>query len=165
MRTPFQMHPLRQHAAHLIVGLAASWTGLAHATDSSAAAAAVAKLLALPVQSSETATATPDAAQRPVVTVLRGENLDRVVRRTLPGLPLKDEFLRKAFVQLNPGTLDNRSTRILPAGTRLYAPTAQDLLTLLGQQYPALFNARMGETREETTAASPPAKRRWVQFP
>lgn len=155
-------NPFKRQVCVLIAGLVSSWTGLAHATDSAAAAAAVAKLLALPAPASEAAAATPT---KPAVTVLRGETLDRVIRRTLPAQPFKDEFLRKAFVQLNPGVLDNRSSRPLPAGTTLNVPTAQDLLAMLGQQYPALFKTRANETSEEAPASSTGTKRRWVQYP
>lgn len=157
--------PVKPHLGALIVGLAASWSGLVHATDSSAAAAAVAKLLALPAPGSETSLAAPDQTRRPVVTVLRGETLDRVIRRTLPGQPFKDEFVRKAFVQLNPGSLDNRSTRVLPAGSTLQVPTPQDLMGMLSQQYPALLKTRPGESGEEAAVANSAPKRRWVQYP
>jgi Tfp pilus assembly protein FimV len=154
---------LKPSVGALILGVAASWTGLTHATESSAAAAAVAKLLALPVPGSEAATAAPDKSGRAAVTVLRGETLDRVIRRTLPGQPFKDEFLRKAFVQLNPGLLDNRTARVLPAGSTLTVPSPQDLLAMLSQQYPTLFKARPSEAADEAVAPAP--KRRWVQFP
>lgn len=146
----------------LTLAMASSWSGGASATESSAAAAAVAKLLALPTANNE---ASPPASARPAVTVLRGETLDRVIRRTLPGQPFKDEFLRKAFIQLNPGTLDNRPTRILPAGTTLNVPSAHDLLALLAQQYPALYKARASEATEDAPVASSGNKRRWVQYP
>jgi hypothetical protein len=122
----------------------------------------VAKLLALPAPASE---AVPTTPTRPAVAVLRGETLDRVIRRTLPGQPFKDEFLRKAFVQLNPGTLDNRPTRILPAGTRLNVPTPHDLLALLGQEYPVLYKAQANAAPEDAPVASSGSKRRWVQYP
>lgn len=151
-------------AGSLILGLAASCMGLAQATESAAAAAAVAKLLALPVPANESAAA-PEKTTKPAVTVLRGETLDRVIRRTMPGQPFKEEFLRKAFVQLNPGTLDTRTTRILPAGITLNMPTPQDLMAMLNQEYPALFKARTTEVAEEAAASPPTPKRRWVQFP
>jgi Tfp pilus assembly protein FimV len=137
------------------------FAGHANATDSSAAAAAVAKLLALPLPGSEPAAAT-DGPKRATVTALRGENVDRIIRRTVRDQPFKDEFVRKAFVQLNPSVLGNNPVRVLNAGTALTVPTAQDLQALLSEQYPALGK---GSTEQETTPSALQPKRRWVQFP
>ncbi len=144
-----------------LTGSLVSFSGLAHATDSAAAAAAVAKLLALPLPGSETPAA-PDTPKRATVTALRGENVDRIIRRTLRDQPFKDEFVRKAFVQLNASVLGNNPMRVLPAGTALNMPTAQDLQTLLSEQYPTLSKVA---AEHETASSSPQPKRRWVQFP
>jgi len=144
-----------------LTGTLVSFSGLAQATDSSAAAAAVAKLLALPLPGSEPAAAT-DTSKRATVTSLRGENVDRIIRRTLRDQPFKDEFVRKAFVQLNPSVLGNNTLRVLPAGTALNMPTAQDLQALLSEQYPALGK---GPAEQEAAPSTPQPKRRWVQFP
>ena len=98
------------------------------------------------------------------MTTLRGENLDRVIRRILPNLPFKDEFVRKAFVQLNPQALSKNTARALPAGTTLFVPSPQDLATLLSEHYPALGKAP-ADTHGDMPHSVSAAKRRWVQFP
>ena len=149
----------------LIMGQSVGFASPAQATDSSAAAAAVAKLLALPLPGSETSAPAADAAKKTTVTTSRGENLDRVIRRVLPGQPFKDDFVRKAFMRLNPEILGKNPTRVLPAGTALNVPSAQDLMAQLYEQYPALGKATTAAHEETPTSASTTGKRRWVQFP
>lgn len=156
---------LKRATPGLVLGLGMGLTGLAHATDSAAAAAAVARLLAQPLPgSTPPAPAAADAAKRPMVTTLKGENLDRVIRRVLPQLPFKDDFVRMAFTLLNPDTLGKNPTRVLPAGTALQVPTPQDLAALLVAQYPALGTASAA-VHDDAPASPAVAKRRWVQFP
>lgn len=149
----------------LIVGHSIGFVSLAQATDSSAAAAAVAKLLALPLPGNETPAPAGDAAKNPTVTTSRGENLDRVIRRTLPSQPFKDDFVRKAFARLNPDLLGKNPTRVLPTGTVLNLPGPQDLMAQLYEQYPALGKATTAAHEASPASASSTAKRRWVQFP
>lgn len=159
-------HPSGMHirlASALLLFYSLGFVNLAQATDSSAAAAAVAKLLALPLPGGESTAPAADTAKRATVTTLRGENLDRLIRRVLPQQPFKDDFVRKAFVALNPETLGKNPTRVLPPGTALLVPGPQDLAMQLSEHYPALGKATA--THEEATATAPPARRRWVQFP
>ena len=155
---------LRRAATGLVLGLGLGLASLAQATDSSAAAAAVAKLLALPLPGSTSTAPAADAAKRTMVTTLKGENLDRVIRRVLPQQPFKDDFVRMAFALLNPDTLGKNPTRVLPAGTALHVPSPQDLAALLAAQYPALVHATAA-MHDEAPAAPAANKRRWVQFP
>lgn len=162
---PCTTSPVQRVGLGLLLTLASSLVLTAHATESSAAAAAIAKLLAQPVPGTEASAAAAESGKKATITVQRGESLDRVIRRAMPQQPFKDEFVRKAFVQTNPGKLGNiPATRALPAGTVLTVPTAEDLLTLLSEQYPALAKARSAHHDEvaDTPVAS---KRRWVQFP
>lgn len=136
----------------------------AEASESAAATAAIAKLLSLPAPGSEAAAAAPDGAKRTVVQSLRGENLDRIARRALPKHPFKDEWVRQAFVQLNPEALAKNPMRVLPTGTALFVPTPQDLMAALSEQYgwgPSGSSAH----EAPSAAAAVAAKRRWVQFP
>lgn len=162
---PFYRDPvcLRMAAALL---MACALTSPAWATDSSAAAAAVAKLLALPVQGeAPAAAAAADTSTRNTITVQRGESLERVIRRAWPQHPFKEDFVRKAFAQVNPGLLAKASAyRALPAGTVLQVPGADEVQALLSEQYPALAKAKATQHEEASTAPAP-AKRRWVQFP
>lgn len=138
----------------------------AQATDSAAASAAIARLLAQPLPGTEAPAPAPatEARTRHTIQVLRGENLDRVIRRAWPQQPFKDEFVRRAFVQLNADVLGKNPARVLPAGTVLHVPGPQDLMGLLAQHYPALASSTVAAHDEPTPAPASP-KRRWVQFP
>lgn len=138
----------------------------AQATDSAAASAAIARLLAQPLPGSDAQTQAhpPESGTKNTIKVLRGENLDRVIRRAWPNQPFKDEFVRKAFVQLNADALGKNPARVLPAGTVLNVPGPQDLMTQLADQYPALAKST-AHAHDDTASAPASPKRRWVQFP
>lgn len=100
------------------------------------------------------------------ITVQRGETLDRVIRRALPNLPLHPDFLRKAFVSLNPQAFPSGSVHLMRAGSTLRVPNMVDLRQMMLQQNPetgVLFDA------QADTAVSGPHgsndKRRWVRYP
>lgn len=100
------------------------------------------------------------------VTVQRGETLDRVIRRALPNLPLHPDFLRKAFVSLNPQAFPTGSVHLMRAGSTLRVPSMVDLRQMMLQQNPeaaALFNAQ-ADTAVSGSHGSID-KRRWVRFP
>jgi len=147
-------------ALALAMGLCLGLAPRAEATESVAAQAAIAKLLSLPAPGSESAPS--DGNKRALLLSQRGENLDRMVRRAWPKHPFKDEFVRKAFVQLNPEALAKNPGRVLPAGTALAVPTAQDLQALLAEHYPAMGIAAQAESQPSPALA---AKRRWVHYP
>ena len=136
----------------------------AHATDSAAASAAIARLLAQPLPGGEASTPAAESSPKNTIKVLRGESLDRVIRRAWPNQPFKDEFVRKAFVQLNADALGKNPSRMLPAGTVLNVPGPQDLMTQLADQYPALAKSTV-HGHDDTASAPASPKRRWVQFP
>jgi len=142
-------------------------SGPLHATDSSAAAAAIAKLLASPTGHS--AAEEPVAPQRASVTVQRGENLDRVMRRVVPNLPFKDDFVRKAFIQVNCEALAANPRKTLVAGSTLVVPTPQDLARLLLEQYPAigpgLQAAGASESETPHSNSGHRERRPWVRYP
>ena len=145
--------------------------GPASAADSSASAPGVAKLLARSPTTEPPGMASAPPA-RPTVTVLRGENLDRVMRRVLPKLPFNDEFMRQAFVLVNPDLLGNNPARALPTGAALVVPTPQDLGQLLHAQYPVL-SSTPGASPTPARNTLPPApesdtgnaRRAWVRYP
>ena len=76
-----------------------------------------------------------------------------------------DEFMRKAFVLLNPEALGKNPSRVLPPGTALFVPTAHDLQALLAEQYPVMGTASAAEQEESAAAAALAARRRWVHYP
>ena len=101
------------------------------------------------------------------ITVLKGESIDAVIRRGLPGLPLKDEFMRQALAKANPKIFPKGQTYPVRPGTVLVLPSHEELRQLILSQHPnaaALFQA----SASQSLASDPsPAqdKRRWVHFP
>lgn len=141
----------------------------ATAADSAAASAAVAKLLSLPTESgSPTPERREAVSPRASVIVLKGEHLGHVIRRTMAKQPFKEEFLRKAFIQLNPQLPAQQPLRSLKPGTSLLAPNSEDLLALLAQDNPGFekaASAASGQQAQTTQTSSAAARRHWVRFP
>jgi Tfp pilus assembly protein FimV len=113
------------------------------------------------------ATGSPLAEGLRSVTVQRGETLDRVIRRSLPDLPLHPDFLRQAFVKLNPHAFPSGRPHLMRAGAVLQVPGMADLRALMLAQHPQaaglLQTPDMTEHGPNGHAASD--KRRWVRFP
>jgi Tfp pilus assembly protein FimV len=102
-----------------------------------------------------------------MVTVQRGETLDRVIRRTLPDVPLHPDFLRKAFVNLNPQVFPSGSPHQMRSGVQLKVPSMTDLRQMMLSQHPGampLFQAAEPQAEHKTTH-DPNDQRRWVRFP
>lgn len=97
------------------------------------------------------------------VTVQRGETLDRVIRRTLPHVPLQIDFLRKAFVSLNPQAFPTGSVHLMRAGSTLQVPSMAALRQMVVQQNPQ--SAAFFEPETPAPGAYNADKRRWVRFP
>jgi hypothetical protein len=161
---------------------------LAHAADTSAAAASALKVLAAPSQGVHSASApmgntsmgdaqaggasmekaaTAHAPAANLITVQKGESIDAVLRRGLPGMPLKDDVLRQALAKANPKIFPKGQTYPVRAGTVLALPSVESLRQHLLAQSPqaaALFQvtASPPEVVETNTG---PDKRRWVRFP
>ena len=105
-------------------------------------------------------------SQRRTITVMRGETLDRAVRRALPGLPLHPDFLRQAFVSVNPQVFPKGAAHAMRTGTILQVPTTDELRFMLMSQYPetvALF--QVVEATPTAEQAPHQSKRHWVRFP
>lgn len=148
------------------------------AADSSSAAAAALKVLtagAQPAADQEVpTTASPATARTPPpqsasshsITVQSGESIDAVLRRALPGLPLKEDFLRQALAQANPRIFPKGRTYPVRPGTVLTVPTHAQLRQMILLQSPAA--AALFETPAAATQADVPKgpdKRHWVRFP
>lgn len=97
-------------------------------------------------------------------TVQRGETLDRVIRRTLPHVPLQLDFLRKAFVSLNPQAFPTGSVHLMRAGSTLQVPSMAVLRQMLVQQNPATA-AFFAPDPSAPGHHSAHDTRRWVRFP
>ncbi len=101
------------------------------------------------------------------VTVQRGETLDRLIRRTLPNMPLHPDFLRKAFVSLNPQVFPTGSPNQMRAGANLQVPSMAALRQMMLSQNPdlsALIQGGQGPTGH-SGSIQPSDQRHWVRFP
>ena len=101
------------------------------------------------------------------VTVQRGETLDRLIRRALPDVPLHPDFLRKAFVSLNPQVFPSGSPNQMRSGAILQVPSMAALRQMMLSQHPgsaALLQGGHG-LAGHAGAIDPSDQRRWVRFP
>jgi Tfp pilus assembly protein FimV len=107
------------------------------------------------------------AAVGSTVTVQRGETLDRLIRRTLPDVPLHPDFLRKAFVSLNPQVFPSGSPNRMLAGARMQVPSMAALRQMMLSQHPSSAALLQGGDARANHAGSidPSDQRSWVRFP
>jgi hypothetical protein len=121
-----------------------------------------------PAQASPSAvTSAATATSGSMVTVQRGETLDRVIRRALPDVPLHPDFLRKAFVSLNPQVFPSGSPNQMRSGAQLKVPSMLALRQMVMSQHPGaapLFHGADGQS-EHKAAPDPNDQRRWVRYP
>ena len=121
-----------------------------------------------PAQSSPPAlTSAASAMAGSMVTVQRGETLDRVIRRALPDVPLHPDVLRKAFVSLNPQVFPSGSPHQMRSGAQLKVPSMPALRQMVLSQHPgaaALFQGAE-EQAPQKAAPDPNDQRRWVRYP
>lgn len=163
-------------------GLAIGFVPAGHAAETSASAAAALKVLAMPLGDTpgpigmphtpgHASAASPEAyspappGQR--ITVQKGESIDAVIRRGLPGLPLKDDFMRLALAQANPKIFPRGQTYPVRPGTVLTLPSHEALRQLIVSRHPeatALFQVPQA-VHTAPDEAPGPDKRRWVRFP
>ncbi len=150
----------------------------ARAAETSAAAASALKVLAVPLNDVNSAPAQMGSAtmgKAPItntsaaklITVQKGESIDAVLRRGLPGMPLKDEFMRQALAKANPKVFPKGQTYPVRPGTVLALPSVDALRQQISAQSPqaaALFQASV-VTEELAEISTGPDKRRWVRFP
>jgi Tfp pilus assembly protein FimV len=101
------------------------------------------------------------------VTVHRGETLDRVIRRALPDVPLHPDFLRKAFVSLNPQAFPSGSPHQMRSGVQLKVPSLPALRQMVLSQHPGAAALLRGadEQAPQKAAPDPNDQRRWVRYP
>jgi len=79
-------------------------------------------------------TALPDGA----LLVKKGDTLERIISRRLASMPFKQDVLRKALVDKNPGAFTDANKRKLKVGAILQLPTLEDFHHLLAQPAPAV---------------------------
>jgi hypothetical protein len=164
-------------ACWLLVVAASVAMPMARAAETSAAAASALKVLAMPLNDTNAPapvdSATPGSASAhstpgaQLITVQKGESIDAVLRRGLPGMPFKDEFMRQALAKANPKVFPKGQTYPVRPGTVLALPSVDALRQHILAQSPqaaALFQAPVA-TEEVAQVNAGPDKRRWVRFP
>lgn len=109
----------------------------------------------------------PQARAGSTVTVMPGETLDRVIRRSLPGTPFRDEALRSAFVRLNPAAFPRGTPHLMVAGAVLQVPTVDDLLRTAdpGRDAAGMQPAAPFSQVPERAPAGDEERKRWVRYP
>ena len=119
------------------------------------------------VASAHAALSSASAMVGSTVTVQRGETLDRLIRRTLPDVPLHPDFLRKAFVSLNPQVFPSGSPNRMLAGASLQVPSMAALRQMMLSQHPGSASLLQGGNGPagHAGAIDPSDQRRWVRFP
>ena len=160
-------------ACWLLLALTAWSLPVARAAETSAAAASALQVLSMPLngtRSASAATGHSSEAHAPagnLITVQKGESIDAVLRRGLPGMPLKDDFLRQALAKANPKIFPKGQTYPVRPGTVLALPSLDALRQHIVAQSPqaaALFQA--SAVKEDVPEPNPALdKRRWVRFP
>ncbi|PUE43302.1 hypothetical protein B9Z34_00145 [Limnohabitans sp. Hippo3] len=177
--TPAKRHQAAlQLATWLLCGAVAAFgASVVQAAETSAAAASALKVLSTPLSDAASApspsgqaTQTHDGTNAGAsITVQKGESIDAVIRRGLPGLILNDEFMRQALAKANPRIFPKGRTYPVRPGTVLMLPSHEALRQQILLQYPqtaALFQTSTEPAKPaEPAQASGPDKRRWVRFP
>jgi Tfp pilus assembly protein FimV len=160
-------------ACCMLLATAAMALPVAQAAETSAAAASALKVLGTPLNGSDSASApmgNAAMANTPagnLITVQKGESIDAVLRRGLPGMPLKDEFMRQALAKANPKVFPKGQTYPVRPGTVLALPSVEALRQHILAQSPqaaALFQASAAVDTDAQMHTGPD-KRRWVRFP
>ncbi len=101
------------------------------------------------------------AAGRSYVTVA-GDTAERVVKKAMADVPLKDELLRDALIAANPKVFSaGKATRLKP-GTELVLP---DLRPMLREILLPLLEPREAGAYFPPPPTSVEERRRWVRYP
>lgn len=79
-----------------------------------------------------------------------GDTLDQIIKITMTESDIKNEFLRRAFVQANPSAFRSGNPNWLIAGRRIRIPTAYDVLAVIFISPPV---------------SVPQSTKNWIQFP
>lgn len=162
--------------AFLIFGMVTAVTSPpVNAAETSAAAAAALKVLTMPLAETDAAPSQQPPPKdhasplphRNSITVQKGESIDAVIRRGMPGLPLKEDFMRQALANANPSIFPKGRTYPVRPGTVLTLPSHETLRQMMLSNYPDAATLFLVPANEAATPEVPPGpdKRRWVRFP
>lgn len=133
--------------------------GPAHSTASNPAVGAAAGPARAPAHGHDPG---PAHAGSRTYTTVAGDTADRVVKKAMADIPLKDELLRDALIQANPKAFGAGKATRLKAGTELSLP---DLRPLLREILLPLLEPREAGAYFPPPPTSAEERRRWVRFP
>jgi Tfp pilus assembly protein FimV len=91
-----------------------------------------------------------------------GDTADRVVKKAMADIPLKDELLRDALIQANPKAFTAGKATRLKHGTQLALP---DLRPMLRDILLPLLEPREAGAYFPPPPTSAEERRRWVRYP
>jgi Tfp pilus assembly protein FimV len=107
--------------------------------------------------------------QRQSIQPLDNETLDMVIKRSWPGLPSREVWVRLAFVKINPEAFIGGNPNLLRPGASIKIPSREELRESFTHYQPkvaALFDlpaATQQPSEIETKIVSNPAT--WVRYP
>ena len=110
------------------------------------------------------------------VIVQRGDTLDTVIQRSMPGSPFNQGFLRAAFIRFNPETFAKGNLHRLSVGTSLRVPSQLELVSLVvGSKSAASVLPHAGARTQPTEARESERliaqqqvnqdRKNWVRYP
>jgi hypothetical protein len=102
-------------------------------------------------------------------TLKPNETLEGFIKRTWPGLPSKEAWVRKAFVNLNGKAFVQGNPNLLNPGATMVVPNRDDLRASFAASHPqiaALFDSNGHDQQAKTSleSAQTPTQK-WVRFP
>lgn len=108
-------------------------------------------------------------SERKTETLKPNETLEGLIKRTWPGLPSKEIWVRKSFVDLNGKAFVKGNPNLIQPGATVTIPNRDDLRANFAASHPqiaALFNVQTEDVKTKTGADqnSVPGSR-WVRFP
>jgi Tfp pilus assembly protein FimV len=111
---------------------------------------------------------TPQAGRRQEV-LRPNETLDSLIKRTWPGLPSKEMWVRKAFVELNSRSFVQGNPNLLQPGAQMVIPSREDLRANFAASHPqlaALFDTPPHKSVQiDEPMPQPGVPHKWIRYP
>ncbi len=121
-----------------------------------------------PTRHTTEATPAPQAGRRQE-SLRPNETLDSLIKRTWPGLPSKEMWVRKAFVELNSRSFVQGNPNLLQPGAQMVIPSREDLRTNFAASHPqvaALFDTpSLKSVQSEDPMPNPGVTHKWIRYP
>jgi hypothetical protein len=111
--------------------------------------------------------ATEPHSDRKTETLKPNETLEGLIKRTWPGLPSKEIWVRKSFVDLNAKAFVQGNPNLIQPGATVTIPSREDLRASFSVSHPqiaALFDAPSADSKPDAEPSSVAAPK-WVRFP